>query len=67
VLVTPSGQSTQRLVLDRDTELDGPADIAVHRYEDGSALLLIPELSPQSRNQRDALTIVRLPAHFQQQ
>jgi hypothetical protein len=64
LLITPPSQKTQRLELDKHVKLDGPADIAVHRYADGSALLLIPELSPESHKHHDALTVVRLPSDF---
>jgi hypothetical protein len=64
VLVTGPSQRTMRLEFDKQVKLNGPADIAVHRYADGSALLLIPEFSPKSSKHKDAVTVVRLPADF---
>ncbi len=53
------------LAFDQDIKLAGPADIAVHKQKDGSYLLVIPELSATSPNNKDNnVTVVRLPAGF---
>jgi CDP-diacylglycerol pyrophosphatase len=53
------------LVFDREKKLAGPADIAVARQSDGSYLLLIPELSATSpNNKNNPVTVVKLPAGF---
>jgi hypothetical protein len=67
VVVTPywSGKPS-RLALDQDIKLAGPADIAVHKMDDGSYLLVIPELSALTPNNGDnPVTVVRLPADFE--
>lgn len=66
VTVTPkAGGPVYVLGYDQDLKLAGPADIAVRKMEDGSYLLLIPELSATSPNNKDnALTVVRLPPDF---
>ena len=53
ILVTPFWTSrSYRLPLDQDMKLAGPADITVHRMEDGSYLVVIPELSATSPKQQ---------------
>lgn len=66
VTVTPKpGGPVYLLAYDQDIKLAGPADIAVHKMGDGSYLLLIPELSATSPNNKDnPVTVVRLPADF---
>ena len=66
VIVTPPGGKPMMLMLDRpDKKLVGPADIAVRKMNDGSYLLVIPELSATSPNNKDnVVTIVKLPANF---
>jgi hypothetical protein len=66
VVVTPlSGTTSYLLTYDQDIKLAGPADIAVRKMSDGSYLLVIPELSATSPNNKDnPVTVVRLPADF---
>ena len=66
IVVTPFWTSrSYRLPLDQDIKLAGPADIAVRWMEDGSYLVVIPELSATSPNNTDnPVTVVRLPAGF---
>ena len=54
------------LMLDKaDKKFVGPADIAVRKMDDGSYLLVIPELSATSPNNKDnAVIVVKLPANF---
>ena len=43
----------------------GPADIAIHKMSDGSYLLIVPELSATSPNNKDnPVTVIRLPPDF---
>lgn len=66
VVVTPlSGSKSYMLTYDQDIKLAGPADIAVRKLDDGSYLLVIPELSATSPNKTDnPVTVVKLPADF---
>lgn len=66
VTVTPKpGGPVYVLTYDQDLKLAGPADIAVRKMADGSYLLVIPELSATSPNNKDnPVTVVRLPADF---
>ncbi len=65
VIVTPAGGKPMLLKLDQDLKLSGPADIAISQREDGSYLLVIPELSATApNNKQDAITVVRLPPDF---
>ena len=65
VIVTPPFGKPMTLVFDREKKLAGPADIAVARQSDGSYLLLIPELSATSpNNKNNPVTVVKLPAGF---
>jgi hypothetical protein len=67
ITVLPHG-STSPMVLTIDglnRPLAGPADIAVFRRPDGSALLLVPELSALSPNKSsNPVDVVLLPAGF---
>lgn len=48
-----------------DKKFAGPADVAVRRLNDGSWLVVVPELSATSPNNKDnAVTVIRLPAGF---
>src|SRR3954452_12764663 len=66
VVVTPlSGTTSYMLTYDQDVKFSGPADIAVRKQSDGTYLLVIPELSATSPNNKDnAVTVVKLPADF---
>ncbi|MFO1352878.1 MAG: hypothetical protein U1F68_20255 [Gammaproteobacteria bacterium] len=65
VTVTGADGKPARLVLDPDTKLAGPADIAVRKQSDGSYLLIIPELTATGPNNgKDIVTVVKLPANF---
>jgi hypothetical protein len=66
VVVTPlSGSKSYMLIYDQDIKMAGPADIAVRKLDDGSYLLVIPELSATSPNNNDnPVTVVKLPADF---
>jgi len=66
VVVTPlSGSTSYVLTYDQDIKFAGPADIAVHKMNDGSYLLLVPELSATSPNNKDnPVTVIKLPADF---
>jgi len=66
VVVTPlSGTTSYMLTYDQEIKFAGPADIAVRKQSDGSYLLVIPELSATSPNNKDnAVTVVKLPADF---
>ncbi|MEO8627080.1 MAG: hypothetical protein ABI612_03130 [Betaproteobacteria bacterium] len=65
VVVTPQGGTPAMLTYDQDIKLSGPADIAVHKMSDGSYLLIIPELSATSPNNKDnPVTVIKLPANF---
>ena len=66
VVITAPNHPTRRLVLEPERALRGPADIAIRRREDGSWLLIIPELSADDKDKdekRDAVTVVLLPKH----
>jgi len=66
VVVTPfwSGEPYQ-LTYDQDIKFAGPADIATYKMDDGSYLLVVPELAPTSPNNKDnPVTVIRLPADF---
>ena len=67
IIVTPPGGKPMTLVLDQaDKKFIGPADIAVRKMSDGSYLLVIPELSATSPNNKDnAVTVVKLPVNFE--
>ena len=65
------GSALHDLIIRRGRLVDGtgaparPADIAVRKQSDGSYLLVIPELSATSPNNKDnAVTVVRLPKGF---
>ena len=65
VVVTPPYGKPMTLVFDREKKLAGPADIAVSKQSDGSYLLVIPELSATSpNNKNNPVTVIRLPANF---
>ena len=65
IVVTPPYSKPQMLTYDQEVKLAGPADIAVRKQADGSYLLIIPELSATSPNNKDnAVTVIRLPADF---
>jgi len=66
IVVTPlSGKTSYLLSFDKETKFAGPADIAVRKQQDGSYLLVIPELSATLPNNKDnPVTVVRLPANF---
>lgn len=66
IIVTPPGRKPMTLMLDQaDKKFTGPADIAVRKIGDGSYLLVIPELSATSPNNKDnAVTVIKLPANF---
>jgi hypothetical protein len=66
LVVTPSGNNRSYLLpLDQDIKLAGPADIAVWRLDDGSYLVVVPELSAMSaNNNEDPVTVIKLPAGF---
>ena len=66
IIVTPPNGKPMTLVLDQaDKKFTGPADIAVRKMSDGSYLLVIPELSATSPNNKDnAVTVVKLPPNF---
>ena len=67
VVVTPPRGVTMMLTYDQDIKLAGPSDIAVRKMSDGSYLLVIPELAPTSPNNHDnQVTVIRLPANFDQ-
>ncbi len=66
VLVTPlSGKTPYVLTYDKPFKVDGPADIAVRKMSDGGYLLLIPELSGTTpNNKNNPVNVIRLPADF---
>jgi hypothetical protein len=65
IVVTPPYSKPQMLTYDQEVKLAGPADIAVRKQADGSYLLVIPELSATSPNNKDnPVTVNRLPAGF---
>lgn len=65
VVVTDSKGKAYMLTYDQDIKLTGPADIAVRKQDDGSYLLVIPELAATSPNNKDNnVTVVRLPKGF---
>lgn len=66
VIVTLPNGKPMMLMLDKaDKKFVGPADIAVRKMDDGSYLLVIPELSATSPNNKDnAVIVVKLPANF---
>jgi hypothetical protein len=65
VVVTDSKGKAYTLAYDQDIKFTGPADIAVRKQADGSYLLVIPELSATSPNNKDNnVTVVRLPKGF---
>jgi hypothetical protein len=64
VVTDPTGKSAL-LAYDEDITLAGPADIAVRKQSDGSYLVVIPELTATSPNNKDnTVTVVRLPKDF---
>jgi hypothetical protein len=66
IVVTPFwSDKSYALTYDKQLKLNGPADIAVHKMDDGSYLVVIPQLSATSRNSReDPVAVIRLPADF---
>jgi hypothetical protein len=66
IVVTPAGGKPMLLTYDQaDKKLTGPADIAINKRDDGSYLLVIPELTATGPNMtQDAVTVVRLPPDF---
>jgi hypothetical protein len=65
VVVTDAKGKAYILTYDQDIKLAGPADVAVRKQSDGSYLLVIPELSATSPNNKDNnVTVVRLPKGF---
>ena len=64
VVIQPDGQP-KILQLEPEVSLSGPADLVVKTLEDGSMLLVIPELSAfDATPWNDDVTIVRLPPGF---
>jgi hypothetical protein len=69
IYVNCPGQQAKKLEIrnGEQTELAGPADLAVHRVEDGEQLVVVPELMNRSPNTGDnEVTVLRLPADFEQ-
>jgi hypothetical protein len=65
VVVTPPYGDPMTLAFDKERKLSGPADIAVRKLNDGSWLLVIPELSAVSTNNKNnPVTVIKLPAGF---
>ena len=65
IIVTPPYGVPTVLTYDQDIKIAGPADIAVRKMNDGSYLLVIPELAATSPNNKDnPVTVIRLPAGF---
>ena len=66
IVVTPLSSGTPyRLTFDKDIQFAGPSDIAVHRMDDGSYLLIVPNLAGTGPNNKDdSVTVIRLPADF---
>jgi hypothetical protein len=66
LIVTPFwSDKSYALTYDRELKMSGPADIAVRKMQDGSYLVVIPELSATSPNNTDnPVTVIRLPAGF---
>ena len=65
VVVTPPFGKPMTLAFDKEKKFAGPADIAVAKQSDGSYLLVIPELSATSpNNKNNPVTVIRLPAGF---
>ena len=65
VVVTPPFGEPMTLALDKERKFAGPADIAVRKQNDGSWLLVVPELSAVSpNNKNNPVTVIRLPAGF---
>ncbi len=66
IVVVPPNGNPMELKLDPPVELSGPADVVVKGLEDGSLLLVVPELTaldPTPWN--DDVTIIYLPAGFE--
>jgi hypothetical protein len=61
---TPYGFGPHYLPLDKEIDITGPADVDLLTLGDGSILLSVPELSVGSRGAKDHVTIIRLPAYF---
>lgn len=61
---SPTGFEPHYLPLDQEVEITGPADVAVRTLSDGSMLLAVPELSTTSSGAGDDVTLIRLPANF---
>jgi len=67
IIVTPPYGVPTVLTYDQDIKIAGPADIAVRKMNDGSYLLVIPELAATSPNNKDnPVTVIELPAGFDQ-
>jgi hypothetical protein len=70
IYVNCPGHQAQKLEIEgegQETELSGPADLAVHRVEGGAQLVVVPELMNRSPNTGDnEVTVLRLPADFDQ-
>jgi hypothetical protein len=66
LIVTPFWSDTSyALTYDKPLKLNGPADIAIHKMEDGSYLVVIPQLCATSPNNNDnPIAVIRLPADF---
>jgi hypothetical protein len=66
ILVTPlSGKTSYVLTYDKPFKVDGPADIAVRKLSDGSYLLILPELSGTTPNNKsNPVNVIKLPADF---
>lgn len=65
IVVTPPFGAPQVLVTQPAKKFGGPADVAVRKQNDGSWLLVVPELSATSPNQKNnPVTVIRLPAGF---
>jgi len=66
IVVTPFwSDRSYALTYDRELKLNGPADIAVHKMDDGSYLVVIPQLAATSPNTgQDPVAVIRLPADF---
>jgi hypothetical protein len=66
IVVTPFwSDRSYALTYDREVKLNGPADIAVHKMDDGTYLVVIPQLAATSPNTgQDPVAVIRLPADF---
>ena len=64
IYVTCNGV-TSDLILSQHTELSGPADLAIEQMEDGSYLVVVPELTARDASPGDdEVTVLALPQTF---